>query len=93
MFLITFNFIGNLPTDQQLAEHRSYIDKKINEGLILLAGPKDPRTGGVIVALTKTEEEAKHLVEGDPYFPYQLADYQITKFNPVKYRPEIAKLV
>lgn len=93
MYLITFTYFKDLPSDEQLQIHRAYIDKKVQNGEILVAGPKDPRTGGVIVATVDQEEQAMAIAHNDPYYLAGLADYQITKFKPVKYQNEIFKFI
>lgn len=72
-------------------EHRQYLTELRNKGIIIMAGPKNPRNGGVIIA--KGDKKAiDQLIHNDPYFIYQLASYDITEFNPVIHQSSLDKL-
>ncbi len=78
--------------DQVLAEHRNFLEKYYDLGVLLASGPKNPREGGVIIALAnKNQMEA--IIQEDPFYQNNLASYKITEFNPVKYCEALKPLI
>ncbi|MDF3055684.1 MAG: hypothetical protein K0Q74_1591, partial [Gammaproteobacteria bacterium] len=37
--------------EKHLVSHREFLDQQYKKGFLLMSGPKDPRTGGIIIAL------------------------------------------
>lgn len=74
--------------DKYVAAHREWLDKYYQKGLLLVSGPKQPRDGGIIIALTD-RETANQLIREDPFHQHGLAQYKITEFEPVKYCVEL----
>lgn len=68
--------------DNVLQAHRTFLQTCYDKGLFLASGPKNPRTGGIIIALTD-QETMQTLIEQDPFHQAGVADYKITEFNPV----------
>src|SRR3990167_8022324 len=69
MFVIDVKYKTNLEiVDQYLAEHRTWLDGKYQEGLLLCSGPKNPRDGGLIIALGHDKAEVEALVREDPFY-------------------------
>lgn len=75
--------------DKYLIAHREWLDKYYQQGLLVASGPKQPRDGGIIIALTNSET-ANQLIKEDPFYQQGLAQYKITEFEPVKYCVELA---
>lgn len=48
----------------------------------MLSGRKQPRTGGVILALAESLAAIEKVIAEDPFNMYGLADYTITEFLP-----------
>ena len=72
--------------EKYLAAHRLYLDENYSSGKFIASGPRNPRTGGVIL-MNVTKEEANSLIEKDPFFQNSIADYEVIEFNPVKFDP------
>lgn len=74
--------------DKHLLAHRAWLDACYHKGLLLASGPKQPRDGGIIIALID-KEAANQLIQEDPFYQHGLAQYKITEFEPVKYCVEL----
>jgi uncharacterized protein YciI len=79
--------------DKYLQAHREYLDYYYKQGLLLASGPMKPRTGGIILALTKDRTYLESVLQKDPYHLAEIAEYQLTEFTPVKHRQELADLI
>lgn len=64
-------------------DHRAWLDEHYRSGRFVVSGPRDPRTGGVILA-TGDKESLAELLKGDPFAQRDLAEYEIVSFVPVK---------
>lgn len=69
--------------------HRAFLDEHYARGVFLLSGPKEPRTGGIIVVDAQTEEEARSYIEQDPFFVHHVAEYHYIAFRPTKADPSL----
>ena len=65
--------------------HRAFLDEGYAKGLLLMSGPQEPKTGGMVVARAKDEKEIKDYFENDPYKINNLTEYRFIEFTPVKY--------
>lgn len=79
--------------DHYLAEHREFLDEGYKKNYFIASGPKEPRTGGMVLSQLKNRAQLEEILESDPFKLHSLADYVITEFNPVKYHPDFASFV
>lgn len=79
--------------DQHLAEHRAFLDSGYRKDYFVVSGPKNPRSGGIIISQLKDREQLENILKQDPFSIYNLADYSITEFNPVKYHLNFASFI
>jgi uncharacterized protein YciI len=94
MFIVLLTY--RTPTheiDKYLQAHRDFLDYYYKQGLLLASGPMKPRTGGIIIALTTDRAYLESVLQKDPYFLAEIADYQLLEFTPVKHRDEIKELI
>ena len=89
-------FLGEVqyrvPTDQLdpiVNEHRAFLQTGYDQDILLVSGPKVPRTGAFIVARSESLEKLQAFFEADPYQKNHLATYHFQEFNPVKYHAMI----
>lgn len=75
-----------------LDEHRSFLDQFYSQGLFIASGPKNPRDGGVILALGDKEAIYK-VIEEDPFYQHDIADYRLMQFEPTKYSNCFEKVI
>jgi uncharacterized protein YciI len=94
MFIVQLTY--RTPTtevDKYLQAHREFLEYYYKQGLLLVSGPMKPRTGGIIIALTTDRAYLESILQKDPYFLAEIADYQLIEFTPVKHRDEIKELI
>ncbi|MCL5270941.1 MAG: YciI family protein [bacterium] len=87
-FIIELTYTA--PTERieaAVAEHRAYLQKGYDAGLLLCSGPQVPRVGGVIVARGESREVIERFFADDPFNTNIVASYRIIEFDPVKRQP------
>lgn len=75
--------------EKYLSAHRAWLETYYQKGLLLASGPKNPRDGGIIIALMD-KKTANEWITEDPFHQHGLVRYTITEFEPVKYCVELA---
>ncbi len=70
--------------DALLVEHRKFLDEFYTKAKFVCSGPQDPRVGGVILANVESVDEARRIVQKDPFYMNGAAEYQFIKFQPLK---------
>lgn len=95
MFVVEINYTRPIEEiEAATADHRAFVDIHIASGLLLLAGPKVPRTGGFLIARGgQTKDELLVVLADDPFLARGLADYTVTEFNAGKHNPFLANLI
>lgn len=71
--------------EAHLAAHREFLDEYYKSGRIVASGPREPRTGGVILCNAASVDEAREIISHDPFFKHDIADYEITQFHVTKH--------
>jgi len=80
--------------EARTAEHRGWLDQHVQSGLLLLAGPMVPRTGGVLIfSGQETKDALTAILNEDPFAVHGLADYELIEFSPGKKNPLFDGLV
>ncbi len=72
------------PTDEVsnfAVPHREWVQKYINEGTFLFAGPKKSKLGGVILAKSIDKKVLLSIVAEDPYVIEDVAEYRVVDFD------------
>jgi uncharacterized protein YciI len=62
--------------------HRDFLQTGYKTGMLLVSGPKVPRTGGIVIAKANSMEELTEFFKNDPYALNDAADYRFIEFNP-----------
>lgn len=94
MFLITVTYTKPLEIiDQHLKAHRDFLEKGYQNNFFIVSGPKNPRTGGIILSQLKNREQLEKILQEDPFFLHDVAQYDIVEFSPVKYHVNFASFV
>lgn len=89
MFLISITYTAPLDVlDAHRPAHRDWLDQGIAEGWLLLAGPREPREGGVLLA-RGTRAELQEKAAGDPFFMNGAATFELIEFVAVKAAPGV----
>jgi uncharacterized protein YciI len=94
MIIVELTYKVDLATiDSYLTAHRDFLEKYYQQGYFLVSGPKEPRTGGIIIALTTDLAQLVAILAQDPFYLHDLADYKFTPFSPVKSHKAIKELL
>jgi len=85
MFIVSLEYIKDLAAvETYLAEHIAYLERYYQEGIFVMSGRKQPRTGGVILMKASDREQVEKLIAEDPFHREGVAKYTITEFIPTK---------
>lgn len=85
MFIISLTYTCDISEIERfLPAHIAYLDRHYAANEFLMSGRKNPRTGGVIIAVTETLQALDKILDDDPFKINNLAHYEITEFIPSK---------
>jgi len=87
-FLVFIHY--KVPVDQlgdNVRLHREFLQTGYDRGWLLMSGPRNPKTGGVVVARAPALDGLKEFFTKDPYKLLGLADHEFLEFDPVKFQP------
>jgi len=85
MFLLISRYLKPLDeVDRFLVEHRAFLDRHYDSGLLIVSGSQDPRTGGVIVTADAPRAAIDRLLAEDPFVREGISSYEIIEFTPSK---------
>lgn len=94
MYVINVNYKVDIDIiDQHLIAHRDYLDEYYKKGLLLCSGPKEPRNGGIIIALMADKNQVEAFIHNDPFYINGVAEYAPIEFCPVKWHDAIKALI
>ena len=65
-----------------IAPHMDFVKQAYEDGRFVSSGAKVPRTGGVIVMMAPSLEEAQAYLSADPFVTANVATYRYTQFMP-----------
>ena len=69
-----------------VAEHREYLKSGYESKMILMSGPKTPKTGWIIICRAETIEQVKAFFINDPYALHGAAEHLVTEFSPLMHQ-------
>jgi uncharacterized protein YciI len=79
--LILINYVVPLDeVDRTMKAHIAWLERGYDEGLFLLSGRRNPRTGGVIVCRGR-KAEVEALAASDPFVTSGAATIEVIEFN------------
>lgn len=94
MIIILLTYTAPLSeVDKYLQSHREFLDYYYKQNLLIASGPMKPRTGGVIVALSKDKAYIEQLFKKDPYALAGIASYQFIEFSATKHCEQLNELI
>ncbi|OJX38398.1 MAG: hypothetical protein BGO78_10405 [Chloroflexi bacterium 44-23] len=67
--------------------HRHFLQGGYDQGLLLMSGPMNSKTGGVVIARAATLDDIQAFFSFDPYLANQAATYRFVEFDPLKRQP------
>jgi uncharacterized protein YciI len=93
MFVIVLTYHKSLEeVDKHLSAHVEFLKTQYAKGVFLASGRKNPRNGGVILALAADKAEIEAIIALDPFYIHDVATYEIIEFTPSMTSPELAFL-
>lgn len=84
MFVFMVNYTQPFEkVEEILPIHRDYLKQWYAKGHLLASGPRNPKTGGLIIGKFVSKEEAIDFSNADPFCIHSVASYEIIEFDPV----------
>ena len=94
MFIINLNYVVPLEQlDAHMTAHVKFLQKYYKKDIFVASGRKVPRTGGIILALAKSKTEIEELIQEDPFYIHNLAEFTITEFLTSQVHPGFKSLL
>ncbi len=88
MYVIHLRYTGALAEiDDALDAHRLYLERKCDAGAFIIAGPKLPCDGGIILAASMDRDRLDAIIAEDPFSQQRLAHYDIIEFKATRLAP------
>lgn len=88
MYVINLTYIAPLErVDDALDAHRAFLARHFADGVFVMAGPKVPRDGGVILAGNIERDRLDAILATDPFAQQQLARYEVSEFKATRLAP------
>ncbi|TXS44907.1 YciI family protein [Streptomyces sp. t39] len=91
MFVLELTYTAPLDrVDPLLAEHIAWLDGMYAQGVVIASGRKNPRDGGVLLAVGDDRAHVERLAAADPFVTAGVAAYRVTEFAATRTAPELA---
>ncbi|WP_129305588.1 YciI family protein [Streptomyces sp. L2] len=91
MFVLELTYTAPLDAvDAALPAHVTWLEQQYEKGSFLASGRKNPRDGGVILAVAEDRARMEELVASDPFVAAGVCEYRVTEFVATKTVPELA---
>ena len=79
MFILSLTYIAPLSeVDAHIEPHMAWVAGGYDSGVFLASGRKEPRTGGVILAVGE-RSQLETLIATDPFVLAGVAEYEVTE--------------
>lgn len=72
-----------------VSAHRAFLQTGYDQGMLLMSGPKQDKTGGIVIARAESEAQLRDFMAQDPYLTHGLATHEFTPFIATKRAPQI----
>ena len=93
-FLVDIHYTAPIEEiEKTVQEHRKFLQTGYEKGMLLCSGPKNSKTGGIVIARAVSEDSLKVFFADDPYKLKNLVEYTFTEFNPVKHQNFLVKWI
>ncbi|MFD5008689.1 YciI family protein [Streptomyces chartreusis] len=92
MFVLELTYTAPIEAvDAVLEAHVGWLDEQYAKGIFLASGPKDPRDGGVILAVAEDRAAIERIAATDPFVGAGVCAYRVTEFVATKTAPELER--
>lgn len=90
MFVLELTYTAPLKAvDAVLEEHVVWLDEQYRQGVFLASGRKNPRDGGVIIAVAGDRARIEEIAAEDPFVIAGVCAYRVTEFAATKTAPAL----
>ncbi|MEV6996419.1 YciI family protein [Streptomyces sp. NPDC093982] len=92
MFVLELTYTAPIEAvDAVLEAHVAWLDEQYAKGHFLASGRKNPRDGGVILAVAGDRARIEEIAATDPFVVAGVCAYRITEFYATKTAPELER--
>lgn len=92
MFVLELTYTAPLDAvDAVLEAHVAWLDEQYDKGVFLASGRKNPRDGGVILAVAEDRARIEAIAASDPFVGAGVCAYRITEFTATKTAPGLER--
>ncbi|MET7325181.1 YciI family protein [Streptomyces sp. NPDC005549] len=92
MFVLELSYTAPLDAvDAVLPDHAVWLDGLYEQGVFLASGRKEPRDGGVILAVAGDRALIEEITAGDPFVRAGVCEYRVTEFIATKTAPALER--
>ena len=92
MFVLELSYTAPLDqVDAVLEAHVAWLDAQYEQGVFLASGRKNPRDGGVILAVAEDRAAIERIAATDPFVGAGVCAYRVTEFAATKTAPELER--
>ncbi|MET7686507.1 YciI family protein [Streptomyces sp. NPDC005483] len=90
MFVLELTYTAPLAAvDAVLPAHVAWLDEQYERGVFLASGRKEPRDGGVIIAVAEDRARIEEIAGGDPFVAAGVCAYRVIEFAATKTAPAL----
>jgi len=94
MFIVSLTYKKEIAEVEKFIEsHIQFLDKYYAARKFIFSGRKNPRTGGVILVRHVDRQTLTNMIQEDPFYQNEIADYDITEVIPTKYDKDFALFI
>ncbi|MGV9560073.1 YciI family protein [Streptomyces sp. NPDC003401] len=92
MFVLELTYTAPLDAvDAVLPDHVAWLDEQYAREVFLASGRKNPRDGGVILAVAEDRATIEAVAAGDPFVLAGVCAYRVTEFEATKTAPALER--
>jgi uncharacterized protein YciI len=93
MFIINLTYKVSLDeVEKYLQQHVEYLKVQYDQKNFIASGRKNPRDGGVILSKLDSKDKLQEVLDQDPFYIEDLANYEIIEFFPTMTSEEFENL-
>jgi uncharacterized protein YciI len=82
LYVVTLTYIRSMDEIKaHLDSHREWLVEHVKTGKIIVAGPMEPATGGIVLAHCADREELDAMLQADSFYIHDLVEYDVRSFK------------
>ncbi|MGX2993575.1 YciI family protein [Streptomyces sp. JNUCC 64] len=90
MFVLELTYTAPVDAvDARMAEHIAWLDDLYASGVVIASGRKNPRDGGVLLAVGEDRAAIEALAATDPFVTGGVCAYRVTEFLATRTAPAL----